>query len=68
MVKNGNAEVIFKQDTKLMTESEFPAKSSADEVLKFLRTERATGQFVIHLASGGVQRMVLLQREKVEIE
>ena len=68
MAASGNGEINFKQDTKLVTESEFPAKSSADDVLKLLRGERATGQFVIHLRCGGVQRMVLVQREKVEIE
>lgn len=63
----------LKFNEALITESEFPVKKEtaiedATEALKMLRHEKVTGTFIIHLASGGIQRMVMTEKQKVLVE
>lgn len=58
----------FKTKDAVVSESEFCAKEDASGLLAFLRHERVTGQLVIHLGQGGVQRIVLIEKQAVEIQ
>jgi len=48
----------------LVTETTFEPKQPAAEILRELRERKTTGQFVIHLSEGGIQKVLLTEKTK----
>ena len=58
----------FKVQEELHTTAVFPKEYTVEEALAEIRRERASGNFVIVLANGGIRKMEFMEREKVEIQ
>jgi len=46
---------------------QFDGKIDLEEVLKYVRSEKATGQLVFHLCQGGIQRAEFVKRIPAEV-
>lgn len=48
----------------VVTETTFEPKQPLPEILTELRERKTTGQFVIHLSQGGIQKVLLTEKTK----
>ncbi len=48
----------------VVTETTFEARQSIAEIVQLLRARKTTGQFIIHLSQGGIQKIALTEKTK----
>lgn len=64
---NGNGTPRFATNTSLVSDTHFSTPIHFDELLRFLREQKTTGQLVIHLHQGGIQRVNLAEKSPVDL-
>jgi hypothetical protein len=57
----------FATNVSLLSETNFYTPVTLEALLGFLRDQRITGQLVIHLHQGGVQRVSLMEKSALDI-